>query len=44
MVQHFRQNPWIGIGIKEQNLFFNKLFRKIDYHLDQLKNDVTFGF
>lgn len=27
-------------GIKEQNLFFNRAIRKIDYYLDQLNNKV----
>ena len=27
-------------GIKEQNLFFNRAIRKIDYYLDQLNNQV----
>ena len=31
-------------GIKEQNLFFNKIFRKIDYYMDQLNNQVDLMF
>ena len=31
-------------GIKEQNLFFNKIFRKIDYYIDQLNNQVDLMF
>ncbi|MES2544927.1 MAG: hypothetical protein V4548_08575 [Bacteroidota bacterium] len=31
-------------GIKEQNLFFNKANRKIDYYLEQLKNEVNLDF
>lgn len=31
-------------GIKEQNLFFNKAYRKIDYYLEQLNNQVNLFF
>ena len=31
-------------GIKEQNLFFNKANRKIDFYLDQLHNQVNLFF
>lgn len=31
-------------GIKDQNLFFNKAIRKIDYHMDLLNNQVDLLF
>lgn len=31
-------------GIKEQNLFFNRLNRKIDYYIEKLKNQVDLLF
>lgn len=31
-------------GIKDQNLFFNRAIRKIDYHIDLLKNQVDVLF
>lgn len=31
-------------GIKEQNLFFNRAFRKIDYYLERLNNQVDLLF
>lgn len=31
-------------GIKEQNLFFNRAFRKIDYYLERLNNQVDLFF
>lgn len=31
-------------GIKEQNLFFNRAFRKIDYYIEQLNNQVNILF
>ena len=31
-------------GIKDQNLFFNKAIRKIDYHIELLKNQVDLFF
>lgn len=31
-------------GIKDQNLFFNKAIRKIDYYIDQLNNQVDLMF
>lgn len=31
-------------GIKDQNLFFNRAFRKIDYYLERLNNQVGLDF
>lgn len=31
-------------GIKDQNLFFNKAIRKIDYYIDQLNNQIDLMF
>lgn len=31
-------------GIRDQNLFFNKAFRKIDYYMDKLNNQVDLQF
>ena len=31
-------------GIKDQNLFFNKAIRKIDYYIEQLNNQVNLMF
>jgi hypothetical protein len=31
-------------GIKDQNLFFNKAIRKIEYHMEQLNNQVDLMF
>ncbi len=36
--------PLNSSGIKEQNLFFNKAIRKIDYYMDQLNNQVDVLF
>ena len=49
-VHHFfnqqiaNSKPLNQSGIKEQNLFFNKIFRKIDYYIDQLNNQVDLMF
>ena len=42
--QILNSKPLNSSGIKEQNLFFNKAIRKIDYYEDLLKNQVDVLF
>ncbi len=42
--QILNSKPLNSSGIKEQNLFFNKAIRKIDYYADLLKNQVDVLF
>ncbi len=42
--QILNSKPLNSSGIKEQNLFFNKAIRKIDYYIDQLNNQVDILF
>jgi hypothetical protein len=49
VLDYFKQQmansqPLNQLGIKEQNLFFNKAIRKIDYYMDNMKNEINFQF